>query len=59
MAPIPDTTSFIQKMEMEREARERGEIRDNRGFFAKYWMYIVPVVLLLFISGATNQDASK
>ncbi|XP_054734065.1 ER membrane protein complex subunit 10 [Anastrepha obliqua] len=59
MAPFPDTTSFIQKVEREREARERGESRDNRGFFAKYWMYIVPVGLLLFISGATNQDASK
>lgn len=35
-APIPDTASFIQKMEREREARERGETKDNRGFFAKY-----------------------
>ncbi|XP_054084882.1 ER membrane protein complex subunit 10 isoform X1 [Zeugodacus cucurbitae] len=59
MAPFPDTTSFIQKLEREREARERGDVRDNRGFFAKYWMYIVPVVLLVFISGATNQDNSK
>nr|XP_014095363.1 ER membrane protein complex subunit 10 isoform X1 [Bactrocera oleae] len=59
MAPFPDTTSFIQKLEREREARERGDVRDNRGFFSKYWMYIVPVVLLVFISGATNQDNSK
>ncbi|KAL7727037.1 hypothetical protein ACLKA6_012420 [Drosophila palustris] len=59
LAPVPDTGSFIQKFEREREARERGEVRDNRGFFAKYWMYIVPVVLLVFISGATNQDAAK
>ncbi|KAH8381370.1 hypothetical protein KR093_003481 [Drosophila rubida] len=59
LAPVPDTGSFIQKYEREREARERGEVRDNRGFFAKYWMYIVPVVLLVFISGATNQDAAK
>lgn len=36
MAPYPDTTTFIQKLEREREARERGEVRDNRGFFAKY-----------------------
>ncbi|KAH8373420.1 hypothetical protein KR009_006396, partial [Drosophila setifemur] len=59
LAPVPDTASFIQKVEREREARERGEVRDNRGFFAKYWMYIVPVVLLVFISGATNQDGGK
>ncbi|KAH8312940.1 hypothetical protein KR067_003180 [Drosophila pandora] len=59
LAPVPDTASFIQKVEREREARERGEVRDNRGFFAKYWMYIVPVVLLVFISGATNQEGAK
>ncbi|XP_055906271.1 ER membrane protein complex subunit 10 [Eupeodes corollae] len=58
-APVPDTASFIQKVEREREAREKGEVRDHRGFFAKYWMYIVPVVLLVFISGATNQDGAK
>ncbi|XP_055595079.1 ER membrane protein complex subunit 10 [Uranotaenia lowii] len=57
-APIPDTASFIQKLEREREARERGETKDNRGFFAKYWMYIVPVVILVLISGATNPEAA-
>lgn len=35
-APVPDTASFIQKMEREREARDKGEVKDNRGFFAKY-----------------------
>ncbi|XP_055624850.1 ER membrane protein complex subunit 10 [Toxorhynchites rutilus septentrionalis] len=57
-APIPDTATFIQKLEREREARERGETKDNRGFFAKYWMYIVPVVILVLISGATNPEAA-
>ncbi|XP_050072048.1 arylsulfatase B-like [Anopheles maculipalpis] len=57
-APIPDTASFIQKMEREREARERGETKDNRSFFAKYWMYLVPVVILLLIS-ATNPEAGQ
>jgi ER membrane protein complex subunit 10 len=57
LAPIPDTASFIQKMERERDSRERGETKDNRGFFAKYWMYIVPVAILVLISGATNPEA--
>lgn len=57
-APIPDTASFIQKMEREREARERGETKDNRSFFAKYWMYLVPVVILLLIS-STNPEAGQ
>lgn len=36
LGPIPDTASFIQKVEREREAREKGEVKDNRSFFAKY-----------------------
>ncbi|XP_005175304.1 ER membrane protein complex subunit 10 [Musca domestica] len=59
LAPVADTASFIQKIEREREARERGEVKDNRGFFAKYWIYIVPVVILLFVSGAANPDQQK
>lgn len=34
--PIPDTATFVQKIEREREAKERGETKDNRSFFAKY-----------------------
>lgn len=56
-APIPDTAGFIQKIEKEREARDRGETKDNRSFLSKYWMYIVPAVILLLISGVTNPEA--
>lgn len=55
-APVPDTAGFIQKVEKEREARDRGETKDNRSFLSKYWMYIVPAVILLLISGVTNPD---
>lgn len=53
----PDTASFVQKVEREREARDRGEVKDNRSFIAKYWMYIVPVVILLLLSGGGAGDA--
>ena len=33
--PAPDTASFIQKMEEEKLAKQRGETKDNRSFFAK------------------------
>ena len=55
-APVPDTAGFIQKIEKEREARDRGETKDNRSFVSKYWMYIVPAVILLLISGVTNPE---
>lgn len=56
-APVPDTAGFIQKIEKEREAHDRGETKDNRSFLSKYWMYIVPAVVLLLISGVTNPDS--
>jgi ER membrane protein complex subunit 10 len=56
-APVPDTVGFISKMEKEREAHDRGETKDTRSFIAKYWMYIVPAVILLLISGVTNPEA--
>lgn len=54
--PVPDTATYIQKLESEREARERGETKDNRSFFMKYWMYIVPAVIFIFLSSATNPE---
>lgn len=54
----PDTASFVQKAEREREARDRGEVKDNRGFLAKYWMYIVPVVILVFLTSAAGPEGA-
>lgn len=58
MGPQPDTAAFIQRMEQEKLAKERGETKDNRSFFAKYWMYIIPVVLFLAMSSA-NPEAQR
>jgi len=52
----PDTQSYVQRMEQEKSEKLRGDKTDNRSFFAKYWMYIVPVVIFLLISGATNPE---
>ncbi|XP_020285503.1 ER membrane protein complex subunit 10 isoform X2 [Pseudomyrmex gracilis] len=57
--PIPDTATYIQKLEREREAKERGEAKDNRSFLAKYWIYIVPALIFLLISSATNPEAAS
>ncbi|CAL8073200.1 unnamed protein product [Orchesella dallaii] len=55
--PMPDTAPYLEKLEHERLAKERGEDpRDNRSFFAKYWMYIVPIALLVLLSGASNPE---
>lgn len=56
--PQPDTAAFIQRMEQEKIAKERGETKDNRSFFAKYWMYIIPVVLVLAMSGGNPEGGA-
>lgn len=56
--PQPDTAAFIQKVEQEKLAKQRGETKDNRSFFAKYWMYIVPVVIILAMNSA-NPEAGQ
>ena len=55
VGPTPDTAAFIQKMEQEKLQKQRGETKDNRSFFAKYWMYIIPVVLVLAMSGGNPE----
>lgn len=50
--PAPDTLTFVQKMEREAAERAKGQQTDNRSFFAKYWMYIVPAVILLVMQSA-------
>lgn len=54
--PTPDTATYIQKLEREREAKERGDVKDNRSFLAKYWMYIIPVIILMVITSATTPE---
>ncbi|KAL1470694.1 hypothetical protein MTO96_024110 [Rhipicephalus appendiculatus] len=56
IAPGPDTQTYIRRMEQEKAERARGENADNRSFFAKYWMYIMPLLIFLLISGASNPE---
>ncbi|GMT32371.1 hypothetical protein PFISCL1PPCAC_23668, partial [Pristionchus fissidentatus] len=52
--PGPDTQSYLDKMTKEKAARQHGAESDNRSFLAKYWMYIVPVVIFVLVSNAVN-----
>ncbi|XP_015925885.1 ER membrane protein complex subunit 10 [Parasteatoda tepidariorum] len=54
--PSPDTLTYIQRLEQEKAEKARGEQGDNRSFLAKYWMYIIPFVIFVFISGAGNPE---
>ncbi|XP_014676376.1 PREDICTED: ER membrane protein complex subunit 10-like [Priapulus caudatus] len=54
--PTPDTSTYLQKMAKDKEQKVAGE-QDNRSFFAKYWMYIVPVVVFMLITSASDQGS--
>jgi len=50
--PTPDTAAYIQKMEEEKSRKLSGDKTENKSFFAKYWMYIVPMCIVLLINSA-------
>uniref|UniRef100_A0A914Y950 ER membrane protein complex subunit 10 n=1 Tax=Panagrolaimus superbus TaxID=310955 RepID=A0A914Y950_9BILA len=54
--PVPETTAYLQRMEDEKRNRQHGAATDNRSFLAKYWMYIVPVVVFMVISSFMSGD---
>lgn len=58
-SPVPDTATYIQKMERERDAREKGKSSNNKSMLGKYWMYILPLVIFMMIAGASNPEARQ
>ncbi|KAK3893837.1 hypothetical protein Pcinc_002372 [Petrolisthes cinctipes] len=55
-SPVPDTATYIEKLEAMKN--EKAEGKDNRSFLAKYWMYIVPLVLIMVVFGG-GQDGGR
>jgi len=55
---MPETQAYIQKMEMEKQ-QAKGQQVDNRSFFAKYWMYLVPLVIFMMLIQNVDPNAGQ
>lgn len=49
IGPSPETATYIKRLEEERQNKAKEGKEDNRSFFAKYWVYIVPAVIILMM----------
>jgi len=59
IGPQPDTVTYIKRLEEERINKLKEGKEDNRGFFAKYWMYILPAVILLMMMGGPEAQGAR
>lgn len=57
LGPQPDTATYIRRIEEERKHKLKEGKEDNRSFFAKYWIYIVPAVVILMMMSGPEQGA--
>jgi hypothetical protein len=57
LGPQPDTATYIKRLEEERQSKMKEGREDNRSFLAKYWIYIVPGVIILMMLGGPEQVA--
>jgi hypothetical protein len=56
-AQSPDTESYLEKVKKEIEQKEKGAQADNQSFLSKYWIYIVPFLIIMFLMNIVNPEA--
>lgn len=56
-AVSPDTEAYLEKIRKEMEQKEKAAQGGNESFFSKYWMYIVPFVVIILLSNMVNPEA--
>jgi hypothetical protein len=52
----PDTQTYIEKVKKEIESKTENAKENNKSFIAKYWYYIVPFVVIVFITSFLNPE---
>ncbi len=54
----PETDVYLEKLKKEIEQKEKGAQGENQSFFAKYWIYIVPFVVVMFLMNLANPEGA-
>jgi hypothetical protein len=54
---IPETEAYLEKAKKEIEQKEIAAGGGNESFLQKYWMYIVPFVVIMFLMNLVNPEA--
>ena len=57
--PGPDYDSFRVRVKREQAERVEKEKEDNRSFFQKYWMYIVPALIFVMMTGGGGEQGGR
>ena len=52
----PDTETYLEKIKKEVEQKEKGAQADNQSFLSKYWIYIVPFMIIMFLMNIMNPE---
>jgi hypothetical protein len=55
-ANAPDTQTYVEKVKKEIEAKNENAQDSNKSFLAKYWYYIVPFAVIVFISNFLSPE---
>jgi hypothetical protein len=55
-ASLPDTETYLEKVKKETENKERGAQGGNESFLSKYWIYIVPFMIVMFLMNLANPE---
>ncbi len=52
----PETEAYLEKLKKEIESKEKTAQGGNESFLQKYWIYIVPGVIIMFLMNLVGQD---
>jgi hypothetical protein len=57
-AQQPDTETYLEKVRKEMEIKEKGDQAENQSFFSKYWIYIVPFMVVMLLANMVNPEGA-